>query len=82
MAVIQVEVDDQLLRGAQAVAASSCMDLAQVIQFLFEQMVHDQKLPFLPLDPFYRPENLAELKRRIEDMKRHPEKLKAHDLIQ
>lgn len=82
MAVIKVEVDDQLFGDAQAVAASSCMDLAQVIQFLFERMVHDQKLPFLPLDPFYRLENLAELKRRIEDMKRHPEKLKAHDLIQ
>lgn len=35
MAVIKVEVDDQLLRDAQAVAASSCMDLLQVIQYLF-----------------------------------------------
>lgn len=48
-----------------------------------KKTVRDQRIPFeLSVDPFYSKESIADLERRIEDLKSGRSTLKEHELIE
>ena len=82
MASVQVKVDDQLRKKAQAVAAEMGLDLASAVRIFLTQMVREHGLPFRPrADPFYSPKNQAHLAKVVEDLN-HGKNCSARELIE
>ena len=69
MANINIRIDDQLKKDAQAIYKSLGMDLSTAVNVFLRQSVRMQSLPFQPsLDPFWSESNRAYLKKAIAEM--------------
>jgi DNA-damage-inducible protein J len=71
MASIQLRIDDQLRKQAQAVAQGMGLDLTAAVRLFLTQMVRENGLPFQPKsDPFYHVQNQEHLAQVVADLDR------------
>lgn len=83
MANVQVKVDEQLKMDAQMVAANIGLDLATSVRMFLKQMVRENGLPFKPeADPFYSPQNMAHLRKALDDFNNGRKNFSVHELIE
>lgn len=69
MAQLNMRIDDDLKRDAEKQFKAMGMSVSAAVSVFFAQVVLHHGIPFsLRSDPFYSPENMAELERRAADM--------------
>ena len=59
------------------------MNVSVAVNMFMKKVIREQKIPFeVGIDPFYSQENLAEIRRRIDEVKSGKSTLKEHELIE
>ena len=82
MAQISLRVDDELKRNAERTLDDIGLSMSTAINIFLKTIVRENRIPFeLAADPFYSKANIAELERRISDVKEGKSVLKEHELI-
>ena len=83
MAQISLRVDDELKRNAERTLDDIGLSMSTAINIFLKTIVRENRIPFeLAADPFYSKANIAELERRISDVKEGKSVLKEHELIE
>ena len=83
MAQISLRVDDTLKAKAENICASMGMNMTTAINIYLTKLVNERRIPFeITADPFYSDENMAELERRVTEIKNGIAVLKEHELIE
>ncbi|MBR4058595.1 MAG: type II toxin-antitoxin system RelB/DinJ family antitoxin [Lachnospiraceae bacterium] len=83
MAQISLRVDDELKRNAERAFDDIGLSMSTAINIFLKTVVRENRIPFeLSADPFYSRQNIAELERRIGEIKTGKSVLKEHDLIE
>ena len=83
MAQISLRVDDELKRNAERAFDEIGLSMSTAINIFLKTVVRENRIPFeLSADPFYSRQNIAELERRIDDIKTGKSVLKEHNLIE
>lgn len=69
MATLQIRLDDDLKKKAQAVAADMGLELSSAIRVFLAQMVKENGLPFRPgNDPFFSVKNQEALQVSLDEL--------------
>ena len=80
---IAVRVDEEDKKAFELFCNSTGMNISVAINVFLKNVIQRQALPFIvEADPFYAKENISELERRVNDLKKGKTKLKEHDLIE
>ena len=83
MAHISLRVDDELKRSAERTLDDIGLSMSAAINIFLKTVVRENRIPFeLYSDPFYSKENIAELERRVADVRSGKSILKEHELIE
>jgi len=83
MAQISLRVDDELKRNAERTLDDIGLSMSTAINIFLKAVVRENRIPFeLSADPFYSRENMAELERRVADIRSGKSILKEHELIE
>ena len=83
MKTITVRMDDGLKKNADALFAELGMNFSTALNIFVRQAVREQRIPFeVSVDPFYSAGNIAELEKRIANIRSGKSTLKEHDLIE
>lgn len=83
MAQISIRVDDDVKRKAERTFEEIGLSTSTAINIFLKTVVRENRIPFeLTADPFYSKDNMAELERRIYEVKSGKSTLKEHDLIE
>lgn len=83
MAQISLRVDDDVKRGAERAFNDIGLSMSTAINIFLKTVVRENRIPFeLSADPFYSRENIAELEKRISDIRSGKSTLKEHELIE
>lgn len=79
---VSVRMDNNLKKDFNNVCNDLGLSMTTAITMLAKKMTREKRLPFeVSVDPFYREQNMAELKRRIESVENGTSKLIEHELI-
>ena len=82
MAQISLRIDDDVKRNAEQVCKDIGMSMSTAINIYLKKLGRERRIPFdVAADPFYSPENIAILERRIADM-RAGRNVSQHELIE
>ncbi len=83
MAQITVRVPDDVKRDAETVLDDIGLSMSAAINIYLKKVSRECRIPFeLASDPFYSRENIAELERRIADIRSGKSVLKEHELVE
>ena len=83
MAQISLRVDDDVKRNAERTFDDIGLSMSTAINIFLKAVVRENRIPFeLTADPFYSRENMAELERRVSDIRTGKSVLKPHELIE
>ena len=83
MAEITLQVDDEAKRDAERVLDDIGLSLSAAVNVFLKAVARENRIPFkLKADPFYSRENMAELERRVADVREGRAVLKPHELIE
>ncbi len=83
MAQISLRVDDEVKRDAERTLDDIGLSMSAAINIFLKKIVRENRIPFeLTADPFYDRENIAELERRVAEIRSGKSVLKEHDLIE
>ncbi len=83
MAQISLRVDDEIKRSAERILDDIGLSMSTAINIFLKTVVRENRIPFeLSADPFYSKENIAELERRVADIRSGKSTLKEHELIE
>lgn len=83
MAQINLRVDDEVKRSAERTLNDIGLSMSTAINIFLKTVVRENRIPFeLSADPFYSKENMAELERRVADIRSGQSTLKEHELIE
>ena len=83
MAQISLRVDDELKRNAERTLDDIGLSMSTAINIFLKTVVRENRIPFeLSADPFYSKENMAELERRVANIRSGKSILKEHELIE
>lgn len=83
MAQINLRIDDELKRGAERTLNNIGLSMSTAINIFLRTVVRENKIPFeLSADPFYSKDNIADLEKRVADIKSGKKELKEHDIIE
>jgi DNA-damage-inducible protein J len=83
MAQISLRVDDEVKRSAERIFDDIGLSMSTAINIFLKTVVRENRISFeLSADPFYSRENIAELERRVEDVRSGKSILKEHELIE
>ncbi len=83
MAQISLRVDDEVKRSAERILDDIGLSMSTAINIFLKTVVRENRIPFeLSADPFYSKENIAELERRVADIRSGKSTLKEHELIE
>ena len=83
MAEITLQVDDEAKRDAERVLDDIGLTLSAAVNVFLKAVARENRIPFkLKADPFYSRENMAELERRVADVREGRAVLKPHELIE
>ncbi len=82
MAQISLKIDDDIKNSAESTLNEIGLSMSGAITIFLKKVAREKRIPFeLTADPFYSKENIAELKRRVNDVNGGKSTLKEHDLI-
>lgn len=80
---VSVRMDDNLKKDFDSVCNDLGLSMSTAVIMLAKKMTREKRIPFeVSVDPFYSDENLAELQRRISDIRSGKSTLKEHELIE
>ena len=83
MAQISLRVDDEVKRNAERTLNDIGLSMSTAINIFLKTVVRENRIPFeLSADPFYSKENMAELEKRVADIRSGKSILKEHELIE
>jgi len=83
MAQISLRVDDKTKRDAEKTLNEIGLSMSTAINIFLKAVARENRIPFeLSADPFYSTENMAEIERRIHDIRSGKSTLKEHELIE
>lgn len=83
MAQISLRIDDDVKRNAEKTLEDIGLSMSAAINIFLKTVVRENRIPFeLSADPFYNRENVAELERRVTDIRLGKSTLKEHELIE
>lgn len=85
MAQISLRIDDAIKYDAERTLSDIGMNLSTAINIFLRKVVRENRIPFeltASPDPFYSPENMSELERRINSVRSGESKLVEHELIE
>lgn len=69
MAIVSVRLDDATKTQFDNFCRSVGLNTSMAFKMFATKVVNEQRLPFaVEIDPFYSPENIAELERRTKDI--------------
>ena len=81
--IFSFSIDKDLKKQFDLLCEDFGMTASAVINIFVKSVVKDRKIPFeVSADPFYREENINELKRRIANLEAGVTTLKEHELIE
>lgn len=82
MSQINIKVNSLDKEKAMSALKEMGLSLSSAVQIYIAKIARERRIPFeISADPFYSSENIAELERRIKNMKNGKE-LVEHDLIE
>ena len=82
MVQVNFRVEEEVKRRAELACKNMGMNMSTAINIFLVKMGNEQRIPFeVSVDPFYSPENMAELKRRVADAKAG-RNMHKHELIE
>ena len=83
MAQINVRVDNDVKRNAERTLNDIGLSMSTAINIFLKTVVRENRIPFeLSADPFYSQENIAELEKRVSDIRTGKSTLQEHELIE
>lgn len=83
MAQISLRVDDKTKREAEKTLNEIGLSMSTAINIFLKTVARENRIPFeLSADPFYSAENMAEIERRIDNIRSGKSTLKEHELIE
>lgn len=83
MAQISLRIDDEVKRNAERTLDDIGLSMSAAINIFLKTVARENRIPFeLSADPFYSRENMAELERRVEEIRFGKSTLKEHELIE
>ncbi|MCR4850515.1 MAG: type II toxin-antitoxin system RelB/DinJ family antitoxin [Lachnospiraceae bacterium] len=83
LATLSARVDSENKKEFEQFCEDTGMNVSVCINMFVKEVLRHRKLPFeVSADPFYSAENMAELKRRIDEVKSGKSELKEHELIE
>lgn len=83
MAQINLRVDDDTKRNAEKTLDEIGLSMSTAINIFLKTVARENRIPFeLSADPFYSRKNIAELEKRVADIRSGKSILKEHELIE
>lgn len=82
MAQVNFRVDDDVKAKAESACSAMGLTMTSAINIFLTKVANERRIPFeLSADPFYSEENMAELSRRVADI-RAGRNMHEHELIE
>ena len=82
-ATLSIRVDSDDKKKFETFCNETGMNVSVAVNMFMKKVIREQKIPFeVSIDPFYSQENLAEIQRRIDEVKSGKSTLKEHELIE
>ena len=82
-ATLSIRVDSDDKKKFETFCSETGMNVSVAVNMFMKKVIREQKIPFeVSIDPFYSQENLAEIRRRIDEVKSGKSTLKEHELIE
>ena len=82
-AMVNFRMDADLKKNMEETCKEMGLTLTSAFTMFAAKVAREKRIPFdVEVDPFYSPENIAELERRIADIKSGRGVLKEHELIE
>lgn len=80
---VNFRMDADLKKSMEAVCAEIGLSMSTAFTIFAKKVTRENRIPFeLSADPFFSPENIARLEKRIDDVRTGRSVLKAHELIE
>lgn len=82
MAQVNFRVDDTVKARAESACSAMGLTMTSAINIFLTKVANERRIPFeVSADPFYSEENMAELSRRVADI-RAGRSMHEHELIE
>lgn len=82
MTQVNFRINENIKKNAEKVLGEMGLTISSAITIFLVKVSKEKRIPFdICIDPFYNDANIAELERRITDIKNKKCTLKEHDLI-
>ena len=82
-AVVRFNMDAELKKNMEETCKKMGLSIDSAFTMFAAKVTRDQRIPFeIVADPFYSAENMAELERRVADLRSGKSVLKEHELIE
>jgi len=82
-AMVNIRMDDEVKRNMEQACKELGLSMTAAFTIYAIKVGREKRIPFeISVDPFYSPENIAELKRRISDIEAGNANLVARELIE
>ena len=82
-ATLSIRVDSDDKKKFETFCNETGMNVSVAVNMFMKKVIREQKIPFeVSIDPFYSQENIAEIQRRIDEVKSGKSTLKEHELIE
>lgn len=83
MTQINFRIDDDIKSNAEKALKEMGLNMSTAITMFLVKVGREKRIPFeINADPFYSAENIAELEKRVSDLKNGKSTLTEHDLIE
>ena len=82
-AMVNIRMDDEVKKSMEQACKELGLSMTAAFTIYAIKVGREKRIPFeVSVDPFYSSKNIAELKRRIADLKDGTAKLVEHELIE
>lgn len=83
MAQISFRIDDDLKAEAESILNEMGLTMSAAITVFLKKVSRERRIPFeISADPFYSKKNIAELEKRVEELRSGESTLKEHEPIE
>ena len=82
-AMVNIRMDDEVKKNMEQACKELGLSMTAAFTIYAIKVGREKRIPFeVSVDPFYSPENIAELKRRVAELEDGTAKLVDHELIE
>ncbi len=83
MAQVNFRIDEKIKTNAEKALKEMGLTMSTAITMFLVKVGREKRIPFeINVDPFYNPENIAEIEKRIANVKNGIDTLTEHELIE